>query len=528
MSSTTSSNWEMQAGDPATFAFRLAFLRNPHGDEDRAATEERESWGSFAVWTQGENLCAHLEQGEVIGAAHWYMLPLIEWLADNWDALLHEERLPLSNVGLSSAESLSFTKTPLPSLKEIDEFAWLDTWAAWWSRHSVRACREGGLFPDLYLRRYRDVLELSTGAESLPGVSEEHIFLTPNRRYEVGLLEASEAIHGVLTGAVQELRRRLPDSARIGRLVAAVEGLASPDRQARRMAWLTGFGESMESYASVAQQVDKVLESAPEEVRERLVSTRRSTPLVVAGSAYARLMFGALSPTTTATDVAQLTHLLLENYVTDATPWLSSLNLPLDLGEIRQWPPGEQGSLLGEQACELLAVESSGWVDIDTVLSSLHVFVTRINLEDEDIRAVSVFGPTQRPHIFCNRRTRWGTSGAVERFTLAHELCHLLLDREYGDELAVASGPWAPVAIEQRANAFAAAFLMPTWLLRDALASTGWTVEDPGVIKGIAGTLRVSVSSLIDRLHNLGAVTFDDRLRLRLLFAPGPASPTVE
>jgi hypothetical protein len=29
----------------------------------------------------------------------------------------------------------------------------------------------------------------------------------------------------------------------------------------------------------------------------------------------------------------------------------------------------------------------------------------------------------------------------------------------------VASGPWAPLAVEQRANAFAAAFLMPSWWL---------------------------------------------------------------
>jgi hypothetical protein len=43
-------NWEMQAGDPSQFAFRLAFLPNPDGDEDRATPDERESWGAFSVW----------------------------------------------------------------------------------------------------------------------------------------------------------------------------------------------------------------------------------------------------------------------------------------------------------------------------------------------------------------------------------------------------------------------------------------------------------------------------------------------
>src|SRR5450755_2990451 len=119
------SSWEMQAGDPTAFAFKLAFLRNPHGDDDLATPEERESWGAFAVWAHGENLCAHIEQGETLNSSHWYMLPFIEWLVDNWDAILHEERLPLANVGLSAAESLSQTKIPPLSLKERDDFDWL-------------------------------------------------------------------------------------------------------------------------------------------------------------------------------------------------------------------------------------------------------------------------------------------------------------------------------------------------------------------------------------------------------------------
>ncbi len=41
-------NWEMQAGDPTEFAFKLALLRNPHGEDDRATLEERESWGLSA------------------------------------------------------------------------------------------------------------------------------------------------------------------------------------------------------------------------------------------------------------------------------------------------------------------------------------------------------------------------------------------------------------------------------------------------------------------------------------------------
>jgi Zn-dependent peptidase ImmA (M78 family) len=216
----------------------------------------------------------------------------------------------------------------------------------------------------------------------------------------------------------------------------------------------------------------------------------------------------------------QLTRLIVENYVPDASAWLSQLDLPLEPGEVRQLSPGEQGSRLGERASELLAGDRGGWVDVEWVVKRLDITTSEIDLSDDEVRAVSVFGPTQRPHVFSNSRTRWGQSPGVQRFTLAHELCHLFFDREHGDELAVATGPWAPLAIEQRANAFAAAFLMPTWLLRDALAGVTAPADDPQTIRSVSAKLHVSASSLIDRLYNLGEITVDDRIRLRSVRLP--------
>lgn len=517
MSATDFGTWEMQAGDPASFAFRLAFLPNPHGADDRASDAVRESWGSFTIWARGENLCAHVELGEVLDSARWYLLPLMEWLADSWDPLLHEERLPLQNAGISAAESLSKTRMPPVSLKQVDEFAWLDAWSDWWARHSVRSAREGGLFPDLYLRRYRDTLEVSTGAEPLPGIPAECAFLATNRTYYTDPRNAAEVMRQVLAAAAQELYRKLPQSQRVLSLVGKIESLASPARKPNRMAWLAGLGHK---YSQVARVIDDALSSVDTRIRDSITSTRLSSPLVVVESAYARLLYGAVSPATDLSDVMLLTARIVENYVDDAAPWLSALNLPLDAAEIGQLSPGEQGSRLGESACELLCGDSVGWIDVESVMSRLDIAVSEIELSDVDVRAVSVFGPTQRPHVLRNARTRWGQSSAVNRFTVAHELCHLILDRDYGDELAIATGPWAPLAIEQRANAFAAAFLMPTWLLRDALTDATARADDPDTIRLVSTQLRVSVSSLIDRLYNLGEITFEERIQLRPVQPP--------
>jgi Zn-dependent peptidase ImmA (M78 family) len=511
-------NWEMQAGDPAAFSFMVGFARNPHGDDDRAALEERASWGYFSIWAGGENLCAHVEQAETLDAAHWYMLPLIEWFVENWDALLHEERPPLQNAGASAAESLMRTKMPPLSLKEVDEFQWLDKWADWWHRHSVRASRTGGVFPDVYIRRYRDELEVSTGAEALLDVPKDVFFLTPRRAHYVDPISAANSFFIVLNAALRELHRRVPDSDRLAQMLARLQDLTSPERRLRRMAWVAGLGDDAERYARITAEVDAVLAPVQPEIRQELEGSGRSSELVVYGSPYARLLYGAMSPSTTEEDVARLAHVLVGNYVPDASSWLEALE-SVDLRalgrQVQLLTPGEQGSWLGELTTRLLAAQADGWVDVHSALSSLLVEISRIDLSDDQVRAVSVFGPTQKPHIFCNRLTLWGQSNEVERFTLAHELCHLFLDREWGDALAVASGPWAPMAIEQRANAFAAAFLMPSWLLRDAITALDRPIDDAETIVALARRLRVSVSSLVDRLYNLGEITVDDRFRLR-------------
>lgn len=517
MSATGFGNWEMKAGDPAAFALSLAFSPNPHGPDDRATADERESWGSFTLWAGSENLCAHFEQDEIIQSAHWYMLPLMEWLADNWGPFLHEERLPLKNAGVSAAESLSRTQlTPL-SLKHGDDFEWFATWSDWWSRHSVRAAREGGLFPDIYMRRYRDRLEISTGAETLPGIPSEFSFLAPNRIYYADLPSSADAMYQVLSAAVHELRRRLPKSTRVAALADRVASLTSPTRETSRMAWLAGIGER---YTQVSRAITESLSMASTRVREGIIGTRQDSPLVIVGSAYARLLYGAVSPTTDLADVVSLTARIIDNYVDDASPWLARMDISLGIDEIRQLPPGEQGGRLGEKACELLGGDSGGWIDIESITENMDISISDIQLSDHELRAISIFGPTQRPHIFCNTTTRWARSSWAKRFTLAHELCHLLLDREHGGELAIASGPWAPRAIEQRANAFAAAFLMPTWLLRDTLAASTTSAEDPDTIKSASEQLHVSPSSLIDRLYNLGEIFSDERDHLRSAWPP--------
>ncbi|MFI5503470.1 helix-turn-helix domain-containing protein [Nocardia asteroides] len=97
------------------------------------------------------------------------------------------------------------------------------------------------------------------------------------------------------------------------------------------------------------------------------------------------------------------------------------------------------------------------------------------------------------------------TAGAVparQRFTLAHELGHLLAGDDQGvhlDEDIFAKAQRRSPS-EQRANAFAAAFLMPEQVLRENVAAKGF---EPEVFAALACDLVVSPAALAYRMLDL-------------------------
>jgi Zn-dependent peptidase ImmA (M78 family) len=334
------STWERFAGDTARFAVRLSFEPDPDKDvfEDPAYSG---SWGSLRIWVDGLDVCAHTVAGESDESVHWYLLPLVEWLAEHWDPILHEERLPAADQFATAAEAMT-VEPPLPiGVDDERHYAALDEWQAWWRRHALESAADGGLFPRIFFRRWGDQIEVSWRSDGLVGAPEGLRFAAP-----------------------------------LGRA---------------------------------------------------------------------------------------------------------------------QYPAGEVARTLYE--------------------------VQDIELSDRGIRGVSLAGPGHRPSCLINASYQFGRSEQIKRFTLAHELCHLLFDRWRARRLAVASGSWAPQDIERRANAFAAAFLMPRSLLDRAAhevdapyASVDWLVR-------MAAIANTSALATLERLANLGILPEfkRDALRYELL-----------
>lgn len=103
------------------------------------------------------------------------------------------------------------------------------------------------------------------------------------------------------------------------------------------------------------------------------------------------------------------------------------------------------------------------------------------------------------------------TSWTRQRYTIAHELGHVLAGdaQELQVDLDVTAPSAGHAQTEMRANAFAAAFLMPA----DTITSR-WRSGDETVFAHLVGELRVSPSALAWRLLNLGLISDSERQRL--------------
>ena len=158
------------------------------------------------------------------------------------------------------------------------------------------------------------------------------------------------------------------------------------------------------------------------------------------------------------------------------------------------------------------------FIDVEGIVKRLGIEVREVDLTDETVRGVSVASPKHRPGILLNRRYPFHEYPSGARFTLAHELCHILYDRSAGRQLALASGPWAPRDIERRANAFGAMLLMPSELIRKAITSPPQPSGSFDWLLHIARTLKTSVDATIRHLTNLGYVDEAAAQRLQVEF----------
>jgi Zn-dependent peptidase ImmA (M78 family) len=504
-------------GDTSRFAFGVAFQKDP--DDGAGATrEEALSWGGIQIWVKGQNLCAHREGDALVEYAHWYLLPLFEWFSACWDYLLHEERLPLRVAGDNGWESLQETAKSPPALDEQGEELWEIKWQQWWLRHSILACRQGGLFPDVMFRRWRDRVEISWGEKRLAGQPSYFRFLAGEGFARFPVAEVAEPVFSVLRQAADYLVSQATDSERFIKLREGLESLKVA-RTPKRLALLAGLGDTPDEQERMWGEVVSRLNTKPQAAQAVLSGIDRED-LFVAGSCQAALMFGSVAPTIEPEDAMALAEKLIDLYA----PGSESQELldlvreePIDGSGMRPWA---QGYRLAEEILEELSQPGGvdEWVNVREIYARLEISIDNLTLRDRGIRAVSIAGPEHRPSTLLNPTNGFSSAEVGRRFTLAHELCHILFDRGYGARLAIASGPWAPSDLEARANAFAAMLLMPTEMVRRVSRHVAQPLGTVEGVREMAIRMRTSFKATLEHLMNLNFLTEEDHDRIEAEF----------
>lgn len=129
-----------------------------------------------------------------------------------------------------------------------------------------------------------------------------------------------------------------------------------------------------------------------------------------------------------------------------------------------QAPPFEQGADLAASLRSALGLGAGPIPSMrDLVATRLPgIGVLHANLGTSGAAGLAFADAVRGPAIVLNAEGKNGNA-AVRRFSLAHELCHLLIDWNRAEPLAMVSGFLSDQALEreQRANAFAVRLLCP-------------------------------------------------------------------
>jgi Zn-dependent peptidase ImmA (M78 family) len=493
-------------GDKSRFEIAVRWTDDP---EPRARRPAYGGWstGQLRLTVNHHVLTRNETSGTSTNAVTWYLLPVFEWISQNWISLLHEERFAWRENSGAPAATAAFLALRR-SIDVDDNLPSGDNYGniqAWWARHALRAADGSALFPDVVFRRLGDEIEISWTARQPSHLPDGFRFsLMPG----VATLPVS-AVAGPLWEALNWVGAAAPTP------LLTVENKKSIVKLEHRLKSLKRLPAS----TMEAGYLPDRLFSALSDIRHKIHLPDKSKKLkdVPALEALddAVLMFGGVSPDIGRTDMNTLLALLSSRAGGQESASLqalvdSTVGAPAGI-------PFQEGYDLAERLLDECSLPgSASYVDVRALVIRWGVKIIERVLKTNTIRGVAIAGARYAPTILINKTSEYNANEVGRRFTLAHELFHILYDRSLARRVSHVSGPWAPPGVEKRANAFAAMFLMPRSLLARSFHSGQ---IDEKAVTSAAGAMQVGISALVEHLYNTSMIDEVTRDRLRLLEA---------
>tara|TARA_R110001599_G_scaffold77796_2_gene211943 strand:+ start:78 stop:1472 length:1395 start_codon:yes stop_codon:yes gene_type:complete len=381
-------------------------------------------WGEGRLRVNGLLVIA----GEDDRPVAWTWVDLLEWLAKNWAYILLEQSFPFQVPAMDISTLMRDLEKRWENMagdrvedEEEEAFRFL-------GRHDLASAFKGIFFPAIYLMRQGNLME---------AISAEHgsTMRLPLQRAVSDLEQIGD--HLAELAATNEESR--------GKLAAQRWYSRGKSLKTKALPLLTGLS------AGTLAQLNP--ENDPEYWEYNPEFPLADGELMAA----ARMTSGVLL----ADQQAQVLQ-LIRDIGKAPTPKLDSLSSDLaavfkDIGK-----PYDQGYWAAIWLRRKLGIPASESVKPGELLESWDVPVREFHLPDSTLDALACWGPRRGPAIFVNKAQE-STPAHVhgENTTLAHEICHLLLDRDGPLPVAEVLNGNTPERLEKRARAFAAELLLP-------------------------------------------------------------------
>ncbi len=469
-------------GDPRVFAIEARLV----DDSDPTSGPEayRWSYGEWRLSVRGRSLTRHTgPNAEIREGVRWYLAPFLKWLGSSWSPLFHEQTPPPSIgdheniiVAFEQGERMLLEDEGPPASSLRKEMQ------AWRRRHAVWSGAAGGVFPNVWFRRQSDLMEISYDPGATVGAPSGLEFQFNRGAILIDVEVVAQALSAFLDwGRKQACEHGYPDY-----IPAPFNDAELANREAER--WFMG------------EQLHALLEQKR--------PNRHAGPMlhgVLHPLAPEVAMFGTLTPNLSAKDAATLLSALDE--ARNAEPESPHLQ---ELTDDRPPPTRdlawEDGYELALQTLEALSSENQETsTDIERILAFLNIRVREVYVDDQSLRGVAIAGPNLAATILVNTAAKWNQSPQGRRFTLAHELAHILADRSSARTITHSSTPWAPETVEKRANAFAAMLLMPYRLVDETLSAVGQVTDKSSLVR-VAKRLKCGKIAVLEHLRNIDRI----------------------
>ncbi|WP_321891669.1 ImmA/IrrE family metallo-endopeptidase [Paraburkholderia tropica] len=389
--------------------------------------DRKVGWGRGIVYFGG-NPYWHGEENGDVAPFEWTWVDLLEFFAKNWNELLSEEAYPFPWIPTAQRSINSIWRiaddrwSNLPSAKAQAEELELIKFI---NRHNIASAWKGAAVPELMCLRAGNFVCL-IGQDETPIMVRHQDFVAEITSFGDAIVNAMEDSEDPYVCQVIQLWRDRSDIP-FERKISIVTSL--PIETVIQIQ-----GEAANDYWIHDGEIDEQIAVAARMVRNHL------------GAQMIRNVLDSIK----AVPLSETPKLDFLSRRFNETQLLSDDDKPYEQGyRIAAWLTNELGLRAGAR------------VDPDAVLTGLNVHIGSANFGDSGLEALAIWGG-RGPAVLLNE----SIGGSKKRSTaLAHELCHLVVDRTRLLPAAEVLGGSVDIRVEQRAKAFAAEFLLPRELV---------------------------------------------------------------